>query len=154
MHFLIVLLSNQSQFLVVFKFFVQNAFHITTHFHQFHLKLIQHWHASRFVLSGRQICPWLFFQGVPCSLLVMHFITLALSHWLGQTATRNSEHGLRAANWVATMDLREGHTGCENWHRRSQETMRREGHDLSGWRNCIDGAQGSLRKRNEKTRKE
>jgi hypothetical protein len=41
MHFHIVFLSNQSQFLVTFKFFLHHAFHIAIHFHQFHLKQIQ-----------------------------------------------------------------------------------------------------------------
>jgi hypothetical protein len=32
--------SRRSQFLVMFKFFVQIAFHFEIHFHQFHLKVI------------------------------------------------------------------------------------------------------------------
>jgi hypothetical protein len=40
LHFVTVLLSNQSQFLIMFKFFVQDAFYFATHFHPFHLKLI------------------------------------------------------------------------------------------------------------------
>jgi hypothetical protein len=38
---LTALLSNQSQFLVMFKFFVRHVFHIVIPFHRFHSKQIQ-----------------------------------------------------------------------------------------------------------------
>jgi hypothetical protein len=43
MHFHLVLPSNQSRFLVIviFKFFVPNAFQLAIRFHRFHLKQIQ-----------------------------------------------------------------------------------------------------------------
>jgi hypothetical protein len=40
MPFHLVLRSNQSQFLVVFKFFVHHVFQLAIHFHRIHLKLI------------------------------------------------------------------------------------------------------------------
>jgi hypothetical protein len=51
MHSAVVLLSNQLQFLVMFKSFVRDAFHIANHFHRFHLKQIPNWHVSNLMHS-------------------------------------------------------------------------------------------------------
>jgi hypothetical protein len=43
MHFHHVLRPNQSQFLVIFKFFVRVASLIANHFHKFHLRETPNW---------------------------------------------------------------------------------------------------------------
>jgi hypothetical protein len=40
MHFISVRLSNEPQFLIMFKFFVHRVSHFANHFHQFHLEQI------------------------------------------------------------------------------------------------------------------
>jgi hypothetical protein len=55
----------------------------------------------------------------------MHFLSLALSRWLGQIAMQNSEYGMGAAGWARAKHLSEGHPECENWQIRSREMMSR-----------------------------
>jgi hypothetical protein len=83
----------------------------------------------------------------------MHFLPLALSRWLCQIATRNSEHGIGAASSARAMHLSKEHPGCEIWERRSREMIKRGRHRLGGWESWIDGVQVSLRNKKEKNKR-
>jgi hypothetical protein len=48
---MIVLLSYQSEFLVMLNFFAHHVFLHANHFEQFHVKQNPSWHASRLMLS-------------------------------------------------------------------------------------------------------
>jgi hypothetical protein len=78
MHFVLVLLSNQSQLLVMFKFFVQNVFAFAIYFHQFHLKRIPKWYELKLGRSGAHLCRHLLSQRKRLSLLAIYFQPIVL----------------------------------------------------------------------------
>jgi hypothetical protein len=106
MHFIAVLLSNQSQFFVMFKFFVPYVSPFATHFHQLHLKFIQDYHALRRDPTRIYVFPWLLSQSVFCSVLAMHFRLIVLSHWLVEIQMRRFESGPVAASPVRAKGLK------------------------------------------------
>jgi hypothetical protein len=133
------LLSNQSQFLVMFKFFVHIAFHLAYYFYRFHLKRIRNWHALNLELAGRQISHWLLSHGVFRSLPAMHFALFALSRWLSQMTIQNSEHETCAASSARAIYSSKGFLRYKNWQR-----MRRKRCPQSLQRNWIEGDDTSL----------
>jgi hypothetical protein len=91
--------------------------------------------------------------GVPHSLPVMHFPSLAISHWFGWMAMQDAEPGMAAMHLARAMDLSEGHPGWEDWPRRSRKMVKKGRHHLSRWRNCLREFDKQKRK-NERTKNE
>jgi hypothetical protein len=60
---LILYLSHQLEFLVMFKFFVCHVSHPAAHFHRFHSWWILNWHASNQKFYWRY---WLIWITIPC----------------------------------------------------------------------------------------
>jgi hypothetical protein len=75
----------------MFKFFVQNAFHIAHHFHRFHLKQIPNLHAYTLAPSILHHCRQLFSQRMRRSLLTGLFHAIVLSLLGGAEADADVE---------------------------------------------------------------
>jgi hypothetical protein len=85
---LLLFLSNQLQFLVMFKSFVHPVFHIGVHFHRFSSQHILNWRASRLGPSSRQIFAELQSQRISGSLPAV------IQTWnsAGRAALKESKH--------------------------------------------------------------
>jgi hypothetical protein len=101
-----VLLSNQSEFLVMFKFFVHEAFTIANHFCRFHSNLIPNRSASK--PTDADMSSVVVTASIRRSFLGMHFHAVVLSFCLGEYPAPNSGNAIGAVVQAQAMRLREG----------------------------------------------
>jgi hypothetical protein len=104
-HFHHVLLSNHSQFLVIFKFFVHIVFHIANCFHPYHLTQNRSCRESKLGPSILHLCRQFLCRRIPRSSLAVHFHANVLSGMVSADAEfserRNIVDGVRLNDVIA-----------------------------------------------------
>jgi hypothetical protein len=98
-HFHHVLLSNHSQFLVIFTFFVYHVFHIANCFHLYHLTPNRSWHTSKLTLSILHLCCKFLCRRIPRSSLAVHFHANVLSGVVSTDAEFSERRRVGESGW-------------------------------------------------------
>jgi hypothetical protein len=98
-HFHHVLLSNHSQFLVIFKFFVHVVFHIANCFHPYHLTQNRSWRESKLTPSILYLCRQFLCRRIPRSSLAVHFHADVLSGMVCADTEFSEMRRVRESGW-------------------------------------------------------